>query len=215
MWETSAKSYPYYTQIVFVMIANGSPAMGYSHSGFSLIESLICLVVLVVLIMGVANPSFSSNRERVLAQELMSDIMSGLSMTRSHAIAEAVTVTFCRSRDGQKCLGNWNEGAIIFTDHNEDHVLNGQDRLIFRLPAHAANGKLSFNSFQNRQYLQIDSRGFTKHQNGNFTFCSADADPAKHLQIILSLSGRTRYARDKDGDGLLENSQGKPLKCKR
>jgi len=31
--------------------------------------------------------------------------------------------------------------------------------------------------------------------------------------VIVSFTGRTRYARDEDGDGIVENSQGKPLTC--
>lgn len=134
-------------------------------------------------------------------------------MARSYAIDEAMTVTFCRSISGLQCGGAWDDGAIIFTDFNEDRTLNGDDRLIFRLQSHDVEGQLSFNSFQNRQYLQINSRGFTKYQNGNFTFCAADGDPTKHRQIILSLTGRTRFARDEDGDGVVENSQGNPLNC--
>lgn len=185
-----------------------------TSNGFTLLEMLFSLAIVGILMAGVANANFGSSRESTLADRLMTDVMSALSMTRSYAIDEAMTVTFCRSVSGRQCGGAWDDGAIIFTDFNEDRRLNGDDRLIFRLQSHDVAGRLSFNSFQNRQYLQINSRGFTKYQNGNFTFCAADGDPTKHRQIILSLTGRTRFARDEDGDGVVENSQGNPLKCK-
>ncbi|MDX1490107.1 MAG: GspH/FimT family pseudopilin [Pseudohongiellaceae bacterium] len=183
--------------------------------GVSLIELLITLFIMSILIMGTLSSGFGQSRKELAADDLMGEIMSALSMSRNTAIDEAITVTFCRSRDGTQCKGSWNEGAIIFTDLNEDHKLDPEDRLLFRLQPHNADGTLSFNSFQNRQYLQFNSRGFTKYQNGNFTFCASNKDPREHRQIILSLSGRTRYAQDSNGDGIREGSNGKPIKCKR
>lgn len=56
-------------------------------------------------------------------------------------------------------------------------------------------------------------RGTTNYQNGNFSFCPSNKNPALARQIIVSATGRTRYARDLDGDGIVENSKGQPLHC--
>ena len=188
--------------------------MGRKFRGLSLIELLLALSILALLLLQIVTPDLASWRERKEVEGLMHDLIASIDMARSHAIAENVMVTFCRSNDGSRCQGKWHEGSILFTDFNADRILNGRDRLLFRLEPMRALGSLEFRSFQNRQFLQMTPRGFTNYQNGNFTFCPANKDPRQARQIIISLSGRTRFARDKDGDGIAEDSEGKPLYCK-
>lgn len=182
-------------------------------AGLSLIELLITVSIAAFLILKIATPDLTGWRQKKEIDGLMHEIIGAVDMARSHAVAENVMVTFCRSNDGMRCQGAWHEGSILFTDFNADRVLNGGDRLLFRLDPMKPAGTLEFRSFQNRQFLQMNARGFTNYQNGNFTFCPASKDPRFARQIIISLSGRTRFARDKDGDGIAEDSQGKPLYC--
>ena len=187
--------------------------MRLQNSGLSLTELLICLTIFSIIITSLSGPDASSWRKRAEIDGIMQELMTSIGMARSFAIAENVVVTLCRSDDGRNCRGSWNDGYIVFTDWDANRILNGPDRVI----AHAENfrslGTLSYNSFRNRQYLQITPRGFTDFQNGNFTFCSLSGNPQETRQIIISVSGRARYARDKDGDGIVENSQGKPVIC--
>ena len=182
-------------------------------AGLSLIELMLCLAIATFLVVNVVTPNLAIWRQRKEIDGLMHELLFAIDMARSYAIAENVMVTFCRSNDGSKCQGKWHEGSILFTDENADRIINGTDRLIYRLSAMKPKGTLTFNSFQNRQYLQMTSRGFTNYQNGNFTYCPGNHDPAMARQIIVSFSGRTRFARDKNGDGMAEDSQGRPLDC--
>lgn len=183
------------------------------NSGFSLIEMLICTVVLVILFSELLGPNTNPWRKRAEIDGVMQELMMSIGMARTHAISENVVVTLCRSDDGRNCRGNWNDGYILFTDWDANRVINGKDRVLSRTESFRSIGSLSYNSFKNRQYLQITPRGFTDFQNGNFTFCSVDLKPEDSRQIIISLTGRARYARDRDGDGIVENSQGKPVVC--
>lgn len=188
--------------------------MARTATGLSLIELLIVLGLIAFFTVKAATPGFANWRERRTADALMQELIGAIDMARAFAIAENVMVTFCRSNDGVHCQGGWADGSIIFTDFNADREINGADRLVFRLEPMQLAGTLKFNSFQNRQYLQMTSRGFTNYQNGNFTFCPASKDPRLARQIIVSMTGRTRFARDRDGDGVVEDSQGKALVCK-
>ncbi|OGT70711.1 MAG: hypothetical protein A3H44_04705 [Gammaproteobacteria bacterium RIFCSPLOWO2_02_FULL_57_10] len=183
------------------------------NSGLSLIESMICLAILSIIFTRLSMPGTNSWRQKVEIDGIMQELMASISVARSHAIAENVIVTLCRSEDGVQCGGRWNNGYIVFTDWNANRVMDGRDRILSRATSFQEFGSLTYNSFQNRQYLQITPRGFTDFQNGNFTFCSLDGVPENSRQIIVSLSGRARYARDTDGDGIVENSQGKPVFC--
>jgi type IV fimbrial biogenesis protein FimT len=181
--------------------------------GFTLIELVLSLAILAFLLVNLAAPLFSYRRTQMEVGNMMTELQNSIAMARFSAISENVMVTFCRSNDGQHCQGSWRDGNILFTDINADHALNGADRLLFRNPAIKATGALSFNSFKNRQYLQLTPRGITNFQNGNFTFCPRDGDMQLARQLIVSFSGKTRMARDEDGDGIVENSQGKNVIC--
>lgn len=183
------------------------------QSGLSLIELLVALAILAVILLNLNLPDYRYSRRQKEVDAVMSDVMGAISLTRQHAVSESTMVTFCRSNDGESCRGKWHEGSIIFTDRNADRKINGDDRLLFRFDPIAPAGELSFNSFRNRQYLQMTPRGITNYQNGNFTFCPADGDLHLARQVILSVTGRTRHAKDTDGDGIVENSQGKALEC--
>jgi type IV fimbrial biogenesis protein FimT len=181
-------------------------------AGFTLVELLVCMALVAFLAMQ-ASPGIAEWRARKAADGVMREMLGVVDMARAHAVAGNVMVTFCRSDDGRTCRGNWRDGSILFTDVNADRIVNGDDRVLFRLAPMQPDGTLEFRSFQNRQYLQLTARGFTNYQNGNFTYCPASGDARLARQLIISLSGRARLARDTDGDGIVEDSQGKPLSC--
>jgi type IV fimbrial biogenesis protein FimT len=184
-----------------------------TNKGLTLIELLVSLGILLFLALRLVLPQWQQLQQRRQVDLMMLELQQFVAMARSSAVSENSMVTLCRSDDGRRCQGLWNDGSILFTDANADHVLNGEDRLLFRLPAPAPSGRLSFNSFSNRQYLQMTPQGITNFQNGNFTWCPATGDLHLARQLIVSASGRTRMARDRDGDGIAENSQGRPLDC--
>ncbi len=181
--------------------------------GLSLVELLVCLAIIFFLAVHITTPAFTQSRQLHAIDDTMTELANAIGMARAVAIAENRMVTFCRSDDGQRCRGRWEQGSILFTDANGDRLINGNDRLLYRFPPISADGSISFNSFRNRQYLQLTPRGATNSQNGNFTFCPASGEPTLARQLIINVTGRTRHAFDNDGDGIVENSEGKPVSC--
>lgn len=183
------------------------------EQGLSLIELVITLAILTFLLLNVGTSGFLDSKQRHEIDAAVQDLVSAISMARSAAITENIMVTFCRSADGSLCKGSWDNGSILFTDANADRIMNGNDRLLFRFPAPTMPGTLTFNSFRNQQYLQLTPRGATNNQNGNFTFCPLNGDPRLIRQLIINMTGRARLARDTNKDGIVENSEGKPVQC--
>ena len=181
--------------------------------GLTLVELLVCVALLAILLVSVNVGGFAETRDKRHAESAMTDIVSAIAMARQTAVNEATMVTFCRSDDGAHCQGQWHDGSIVFTDRNGDRQMNGDDRLLSRLQPLMIPGSLKFRSFGNKQYLQMTPFGMTNYQNGNFTYCPENGDANLARQVIISFTGRTRYARDKDGDGIVENSQGEALAC--
>jgi len=181
--------------------------------GLSLIELLITMGICLFLALRVLEPWWLQIQQRKQIDLMMLELQQLVSMARMSAITENSIVTLCRSNDGRRCQGRWMDGSILFTDRNGDHILNQEDRLLFRVPPPAPDGELRFNAFRNRQYLQLTPQGVTAFQNGNFTWCPTSGDLRLVRQLIVSFSGKTRMALDTNGDGIVENSQGKPPSC--
>lgn len=180
--------------------------------GLTLIEITITLSILGVLFL-VANPSLKNTRDKMAIDSIMDQVESAIALAKQTAIMENKIVTFCRSNDGFHCQGKWHQGSIVFTDKNRDREINEDDQLVHYFQPVTVEGTLTFNSFGNRQYVQLTPRGFTNNQSGNFTFCPANRDLSLARQLILNHLGRTRVAQDNDGDGIVENSRGKSLSC--
>lgn len=187
--------------------------MEWQMRGVTLIELLVCVTLLAILLTRADLDGFARGRDKRQVESAMTGIVSAISMARQSAISEATMVTFCRSNDGSHCQGQWHDGSIVFTDRNGDRTINDDDRLLYRLEPLMIPGSLKFRSFGNKQYLQMTPFGMTNYQNGNFTWCPENGDATLARQVIISFTGRTRYARDADGDGILENSQGEALEC--
>ena len=180
--------------------------------GYSILELLICtsIVGLLSLIMV---PGLGIWKSRYGVETVIETYNRQINFARSSAVTSGKTITFCRSDNGLQCRGRWSDGDIIFSDANENHILDGDDQLLrYNIPQDKTLS-IKFRSFQNKQYLQINQFGFTNYQNGNFTVCPADMDVRQAQQLIINTTARTRLAQDTDGDGIRENSQGKPLTC--
>ena len=88
--------------------------------GFTITETMVTVAVLVILI-GLATPSF---REIILAQGVKTasfDVFSGLILARSEAVTRNSTVTITPSG------GNWSDGWTIADASGE--VVRRQDRM--------------------------------------------------------------------------------------
>lgn len=181
--------------------------------GFSLLELMITLLLLSILL-GLSMPEFKSLVETKKVELSIQKLARAIEFAKSSAISSGSLVTLCRSSDGLKCGGKWQDGLIIFTDFNADHEINQHDQLKRHITFPYMQGELKWRAFQNRQYIQITSLGFTRYQSGNFTYCPENKDPKFARQLILNRTGRVRFAVDSDNDGIQEDSRGRAISCR-
>lgn len=180
--------------------------------GLSVLELLVSLCVLSVLL-GVSIPDYSALTQSLSGDVTLRRLATAVQLSKAAAISQRTTVTLCRSADGRDCGGTWQDGVILFTDGNRDGTLNDGDRLLRRITFPNSNGQLRYRAFQNKQYLQLSSLGITHSQNGNFTYCPASGNSQFARQLIVNRTARLRFALDSDGDGVKEDSRGRPLSC--
>lgn len=183
-----------------------------TEKAFTLLELLISLLIVAILL-SYALPNFSKLTEEKKADDTIRRVKEAVTVAKVAAIVNGSYVTLCKSRDGEKCGGNWEHGIVAFTDTNGDRKINQQDKLIRHFSFPSAEGSIHWRAFQNRQYLQITGQGFTRYQNGNFTYCPFSRKPYLARQLIINRTARIRFAVDSDGDGIKEDSGGKAIRC--
>lgn len=180
--------------------------------GFTIIEVLISLLLLALLLR-LGNAGLSSFVTASRSASALQMIHDTIALARSRAVLERTTVTVCGTLDGQTCVRNWNQGVLVFTDSNNNGELDGSDRIIATPTMRVSEGEIRWRAFQNRRVLQISSVGHTRSQNGSFTYCHYSGDTRRTRQLVVSRTARLRFAQDNDGDGVVDDSNGKPVKC--
>ncbi|MFK7864763.1 MAG: GspH/FimT family pseudopilin [Pseudohongiellaceae bacterium] len=182
------------------------------QKAFTLIELLIVLTI-VAIALSIALPNFSEFIEQKKANDTIKRVKQAITVAKVGAVVNGNYVTLCKSRSGEKCEGNWEQGMIAFTDKNGDRKINQDDRLLRYFTFPEVEGTIRWRAFQNRQYLQITGQGFTRFQNGNFTYCPHNKKPYLARQIIINRTARVRFSIDSNGDGIQEDSRGRPIRC--
>lgn len=151
----------------------------------------------------------SQQRSDAAARQLHRELV----MARSAAVSRREMVTLCRSADGRSCGGSWEQGIAVFLDGDGDRQVDELHQVLSFIDMSGSDSQIYWRSFGNRQYLQFLPEGSTNNQNGSFTLCPKNGDLRHARQLVVSRTGRIRHARDSDGDGFVENSRGKPVRC--
>ncbi len=182
------------------------------NAGMTLLELILAIALLSMLAAATA-PSLGGIIEHRRGDAITGLLRDAIELARAEAISSGGFATLCRSGDGARCGGRWEDGMIVFVDNDGDRLPDTQAAVarVFRFPA--PTGTIRWRSFGNRQYLQMTPMGFTRNQNGNFTWCPANGDIRQARQLIINAAGRVREAVDSDGDGVREDSNGNPINC--
>lgn len=106
------------------------------QSGFTLIELMIVIALLVILVT-IGVPSFQNLVVQNRATAVSNDLLYHLQLARSEALRHSVPVTVCpiTSDDPGECAAgtDWKEGWLIFLDENGDGVIDSPSDRILRV----------------------------------------------------------------------------------
>lgn len=179
--------------------------------GLTLIELMVTTSI-ILLSLTLATPPLNSLLIKTRISSQLNKLSHAIRLAREAAITSHTTVTLCRSSNGTSCKGNWREGMIVFMDENADRKKNNQDYYLHKFEAFPDKDRITWRAFGNRQFLQMKPSGFTRYQNGTFTYCPKEGVKFARA-LIINAAGRVRFSKDADGDGINEDAKGKPLKC--
>lgn len=180
---------------------------------FTVVELLVALALTAVTA-SFALPAMQGLVADYRAAAAMNQIVGAVSFARAQAMLLRQTVTLCPASGGA-CLGRqqWHRGALVFVDRQADGRLDPHDRPLRAFPPLAPGERLYWRAFRQRSYLQFRPRGYTRWQNGSFLYCPPDDDARRARMAIVNLPGRVRQARDRNGDGIVENASGRNVRC--
>lgn len=183
------------------------------HSqGFTLIEALFVIAISSVLAV-IATSALHTMQLKMERRSAITLIASSLSDARNSAITRHTPVALCGSRNASVCDSLWQEGILVFLDvKGQGNPASANDILgFYRIETRKAS--VAWRGFGAGNILRFDRMGRTSASNGSFTYCPGNKDNHYAQQVVINRGGRVRYSRDRNNDGIHEDSSGKPLIC--
>ncbi|MBY0544757.1 MAG: GspH/FimT family protein [Gammaproteobacteria bacterium] len=141
--------------------------------------------------------------ENTRADTRIIQLYSTLLFARNMALASDQIVLICPTDDLHQCNGNWSDKLMVFTDQNENQQVDGTDRVL-RVLEPNTNGSLKWTAFGSNRYLKFVPYGFSNQQNGTFIYCGPSSKVKMSRGIIISKSGRARFAEMTDQGGIID-----------
>jgi len=179
--------------------------------GMTLVELLAVLSIAAILL-GIGVPGMHRLVAGTRANGSMAELQALLGLTRQSAITLGRVITLCGTTDGRICSNAWNgKPTLVFIDSNANRRADGNERIL-ALSELTQSARIRWSASGNRNYLRYRPDGGAT-EFGTFTYCPSNKDVRHARQIILSATGRPRAAVDSDGDGIVEDRNGRPLNC--
>jgi type IV fimbrial biogenesis protein FimT len=169
----------------------GVSQLSRSH-GFSLLEISITLIIVAIV------ASFSASFAALIARQEIStqtnEVVTSLKLARTVAIVRQTRVTLCQSTSGSKCERgfDWGKGWILFTDNDNNRVIDPDDEVIQFHPG--LNDRTSLHwrgSLGTNYYLSFLDTGFS-NKAGSFWVCNDGRVIKEARRVVLARTGRVR-----------------------
>ena len=194
-------------------------------AGLTLVELLTTLAVAGILVAS-ARGGATHLIEQHRASAAVNQMTGAVRFSRYAAVTHRTFTTLCpdggaqpgsarRSSSRNRCgrRNTWHNGALVFLDSNANGRFDDEDELLRRIPRLRQGDRFYWRSFRNKTHLMIRPDGLTDWQNGNLLYCPESGDPRFARQIVINAQARVRHARDSDGDGIVEDTRGRPVAC--
>lgn len=178
--------------------------------GLSFIELLVTLAISAILA-SISLPNlkhFIARSEVTVTHELM---RNAIHRTRMAAITQQKIIVLCPV-DENACGDDWSEGLMIFSDSNNNRIIDDGDYLLERVDFNKKSLKVNWRASAGRGFLRYSPTGMAR-DFGRFSICHVSDDLTLSHGIVINRQGRLRSFIDRDGDGIVEDIDGKKPEC--
>ena len=179
-------------------------------SGLTLIEMLI--VLLLVLLLGhFSTQALGPIVARQKAHSLLEILQTSLAFARETAVHSVNIITVCPLKKLQ-CGEDWAHGLLIFIDVNNNRRVDKNETALKRIDFNQHSFTLTWNASGGKNYLRYSPSG-NATEFGRFNLCDKKNNAAINQALVVSRMGKTRRYRDKNGDGTVEDRNGRKPDC--
>ena len=163
--------------------------MRHALHGFTLIEALIAMAVVVVLL-GVAVPAWSGAREAAHSLAAQAAMAESLLEAVAHAGLTGSEVVLCPGgASGCRASIDWSRGWIAFADLDGDRIRDARETVVgLQEPL---GGRAHLRSTSGRTRLVFRPSGGNAGSNVTFTLCDGRG-PERAITLVLANDGRLR-----------------------
>lgn len=176
------------TPYVFTFVRKNIPLVGFKLlKAFTLVELLVTLAIAVILAL-VVGPNIGSFLRANQLTSVTNDFIHDISLARSEASKQGLSVGICPSLDGGKSCGgtNWNTGWLVFSDVDGGGSWNGSDTVI---RFHGTSGS-DIAVTGSSSLILYNRQGYAA--NGDYQFCSPSLKKSRIVRI--NATGQHRIA---------------------
>lgn len=178
--------------------------------GVTLIE-LLFTITIVSIVLSFAIPGMQGVVGETRRHSATSELIAAINLARNTAIQEQLTVTLCPLNEKLQCGHDWNKPITVFRDPNRSKSVTDSSQVV-RVIDISRQGRVYAHS-GNRSYFRFRSSGMAREAIGNLIWCPENDDNTVASQIRVNMGGRPLLAQDHDGDNIVEDTYGKPIKC--
>lgn len=180
------------------------------NRGFTLLELLVVIIVIGVLF-SYAVATTANFLNSVHRQSEISELVTLLNLARNTAVTEGQSVTVCSLGSDNRCTSDWTGPLTAFRDPDRSKTVTQPSQIIRQFQPE--NGGTLKPNGGIRNYFRFRNTGMAREAIGNLTWCPRDGNRGLAAQLRINMGGRILLATDKDGDGIVEDSQGRPINC--
>ena len=172
--------------------------MNNNTQGFTLIE-LITTITIAGILAALGVPNLQRTIQDNKMSSLYNELLGDLSFTRSTAITQGSTATFCkRNAAGNDCAAvsaSWANGWLVFRDKNNDGVVDAGETILQEKTDVPKKMTILFSRDLSR--ISYNGAGYAFGFAGKFTFCDKRGE-SKKKGMVISQNGRVRVADSND-----------------
>ncbi|WP_213478247.1 GspH/FimT family pseudopilin [Marinobacter lipolyticus] len=180
------------------------------NRGITLVELLVTLAIVAIVATQIT-PSFSRLLATSDRNSEIGELITLINVARNTAIYEQTTVTLCPIDETNRCNRDWDLPLVAFRDPGRTRTVSDPSQIIRERQTNnigTIRGATGIHT-----YFRFNASGLAYGAIGNITWCPNDGDAALAAQIRINMGGRPTLAKDRDGDGIVEDSGGRPVAC--
>ncbi|WP_404390910.1 GspH/FimT family pseudopilin [Pseudoalteromonas phenolica] len=157
--------------------------------GLTLIELLVTLSLIIILTL-LAVPSFNNVLHKNRPEVALKQIKRQIFLSRGYAITHDKYISFCGLVQNKCHKDLWHESLTSFVDTNRNHVLDGDEEVLYVIDRINIQDELSYP----RHAITFKPDGSLKGlANGTFVYCAFDLEgKPTGLEMSINNAGRAR-----------------------